>query len=1156
MAGSGRLTDRPYSPMQPPQEQVIPIPAAMLNDSLSPFVIGVARAAIQKNCRTSRGRFELMPRHRIFKDHPIRQVDEPSSACTELSSLGASVSELTDGNLSWVDKADAVVENSDGATCGPLPMSGICRTHTLRFSGFAPSFNLPDDADLTSMKFTVRHRSAGDLSIKDCKIQPRSDGSALGTDLAGEDVVPQEWVTAEYDLATFPSAEDVNDLLQVIDIQYEQEEWDSDWLDPLNYDFVFSASGPTLTLDVTYTGPGSGPPRGYFDITSRGTLTLTASGGGGGLSTSATATGSIDNGFETSSASMDVDTMIMPGTDHPVAFNESSQRVVVLFTAGVGSYTLERLATGAVTSGLGYTVLSSYSGSYVFAVPAAASIEVDSVKMRVCYDSDSSTIYSGASAIGYGELEGAEEFSAVYGRSVFDVDANDILSAKTNDWDGPQWSGVFEPDNWSVWNYGQYFFYASELNGVFFKRIGEDEVQGLYRDYNFSGTISADGVGISLRDWREADDTLTVTTDHNDSSPTSEINDEGEFEIRFQVDDRGDPHNSTLEFTWSDGEDWSASKYVAFRMLPAGNYPDFFLTDYKVEIKVGATEGAASWEEIDTKQYRHGDWRTQAYDGTEWQGNTAEWIAFGRTFGTATSTDLVFGIRVRLRGEVNQNNNAGSLSMLVGKIILGGAYLCAGTTDKRIWDTTLTRNSIEYASRYKVISTDDISTGSVVRFASTDTVGGKVTSWSTYGGQFVELISQGTDQSPFVRDTDEDSPDVVIQFLRKDSGGVWRLLGEKANNGAQKFTDSYEEHELSSLTEIDDFESGDTSGSLFGIVKDITTGAAWKGANVYAGTNGKIYFSRSQDFRDVLWDGIVETNDVSGDKTGARTDVLADNISDPAIVLVPAENLYAFTANECYVFVAGDTPASASFPRKIDGARGALGTKAATLFADRALCASKDGLWLIRKNTDYGVDPDELIELTADVRDSWAWLLGESPGTVVTRTLLGDIFVFNQSRALIKLKDSGFVRVEWADGREVSDVATSPRFGMAILWSTGELSTVGSFSTDGGSDLTGSNGAGVEWEYQTGTSQSELLLTRLQLTFKGEIEIEVNGDTLSNSQSFQSATIRSLDVSAKKFATNIRTSGQVSSVKLSGTGTSIVERLFLVMVSRTARRGV
>lgn len=268
--------------------------------------------------------------------------------------------------------------------------------------------------------------------------------------------------------------------------------------------------------------------------------------------------------------------------------------------------------------------------------------------------------------------------------------------------------------------------------------------------------------------------------------------------------------------------------------------------------------------------------------------------------------------------------------------------------------------------------------------------------------------------------------------------------------------------------EVLDFSN--TTPSESGSVLDITFGCSWKGSNVYLGRDGKAYFSRTNAFSEVLWDNVVLTNDPGSTDLGpARTSVVPDNLKDPLVLAVPAENLYVATSSEVYVFVSGETAANSSYPRKIDGARGAIGKRAGCVYGDSALIGCKDGLWRIKKSTDYGEQPDDLQEVTKGIRGDWEWLLGEAGERLVVRSHFGDIWAFCEQRFICLTRRGSVIPGQWASGAHVHD-AVSTKHGLLAQLEDGRMAVVGAYKTDGGTDLAGDHGDVPTWVYRTGQS--------------------------------------------------------------------------------------
>jgi hypothetical protein len=304
---------------------------------------------------------------------------------------------------------------------------------------------------------------------------------------------------------------------------------------------------------------------------------------------------------------------------------------------------------------------------------------------------------------------------------------------------------------------------------------------------------------------------------------------------------------------------------------------------------------------------------------------------------------------------------------------------------------------------------------------------------------------------------------------------------------------------------------GQIQAAQSGVVNGIVCGCAWKGSNIYGHTNGKIYMSKTNDYTSVLWDGVTLTNDIGSSDLGpARTAVLADDTVGYPRLLIPAENLYCITDREVYVFIAGNTAATSSFARKIDGARGTVGIRAGCNYGSDVLYGAVDGLWMTKKSSDYGVQPDELIEVTKQNRTQWLALLGSSPSTLVVRQHLGEIWCFNGSSYLHFNRLGRQIYGEWADGANVIDAVSVPYLGMILQLSDGSLGVIGSYPTDGGADLLGQNGTPVNWSYTTGRRWDPCFIERVSAHWgngqgvQSNITIQVQTENGQGSVSLQS----------------------------------------------------
>ncbi len=1134
----GRQYDIPAPAPSPPSESQVPVVPSPLIDSLDAVAIGIGRAAYNRNCRTGRGIWELSPRHRRFKQNPNRTYTETGTSCTTYSADGSTVAESSTGQ-SWSDLNYAKTTDSLYATSA-FGLGTTVSTKYLDLTNILPSSTLVGTMSSTSIK--VSAKIVGDLAVTETIVQPRLSGADLGSNLTTSRVITTTEAEATFALSSLPTTAQANAGNFGIRLRYQQETWLADWNDPANWTITVSSSGTAASMVVTatYIGPGSAPSRVYVSITSSTEARIEAD---PPTSPALPFTGSAtaDNGFgatATGGVSVPVDDVEVRVTD------VSTERVTISLTAGTGSTTITRSVSGTVVTS-GTRIVATYSGSAVLSVPTSSTVYVNSVLSRFCV-SGTEVIKEGADGIGYGEFESNKEVAVVWGQSEFKCPASDAAGAMTSTWTGPNFAGLLDTGSWFIWQYGKWLWYANPDEGVYFREIGTTAFTSLSRDYSFQGNAELRSTYDTTRTWDAVTNTITITEDLPEIDWVSTAIVDGAVELTGNTDDTGGGGTFVFESTWATAEDWGTAAHFEIELIPGIGASEFDLDNRKIEINWESAPATFTWEEIETKQFKTG-----SHDAAD-----AKKTLIGRLKGLVDHGDPinVKGIRFTTTSWIDQNNS-NAVFATIKPIRFGGAYLGSTDEDNRLWDSGVTGTEIEYACRYKKISTSEVSGADVAKAAASLSIGSKWQSYSTYRGGRTEIRSAYVNQAPFLEDTGG-SPDIVIEFMRKDATGTWRSLGTKGNTGTQAFYDDYEEWEMSTLSAVTDF-STDVDSGIFGEVTGIICGCAWKGSNVYAHENGKVYFSASNDAKSVLWDGVVETNEVviGSPKTAARTDTLADNTVDPALALVATENLYALTGREVYVFISDDgTPATASFPRKIESAMGVVGSRAACQWKGAVLYATLDGLTVLKKSSASGEQPDYLDVLTKDLRATWAWLLGDSPSTTIVRTYLNDIWVLNESRAIWMREGEHFIPIEWSDSREAVDACVSPDYGVLIQWSNGHVSRLQDVFTDGGSDTSGSNGIDVIWEYSSGQAENESAVSRITATAIGDTSVVLESDTGEREVVVESTLEDTLRLPVEHHTQLERLHRSRLAITVSGQGDSKLKSLFLILAARSRSR--
>jgi hypothetical protein len=1003
---------------------------------------------------------------------------------------------------------------------------------------------------MSSTTVKVSRKVVGDKRVTETIVQPRLSGANLGSNLSTSAVIGSTESEATFTLSSLPTSAQANAGSFGLRLQYQQEDWDPRFSDPANWSISISPSSPhvypyatagsashstSYVVTLTWIGGGTVPTSVFVTLNGSTELTCVAPVSG---------TGSTDNGLGDTAAGALVATIAIPPDPGSVSTLSTSSSVTerLTVTAGVATRSVSMSSTATIPAA---KMRATHTLSASIHTPSDSVVYVNSVLSRFCV-TGTEVLKTGAQGIGYGEFETNKEVSVIWGQSEFKCPASDATGAMTSTWTGPNYAGLLDTGAWFIWQYGKWLWYANKTEGVYFREIGTTAFTSLSRDYSFQGNASLSSTYRTTRTWDAVTNTIVITEDLNEIDWVSTAIVSGAVELTGNTDDTGLDGTFVFESTWATAENWTEAAQFEIELIPGVGASEFYADNRKISINWESAPATYTWQEIETKQF---------VTGSHDAGNAKKTL-IGRLKGLVAhgAAINVKGIRFTTTSWIDQNN-PNAVFATIKPIRFGGAHLGATSSTDRVWDSGVAGTEIEYACRYKKISTAEVSGADVAKAPASLSIGAKYQSYSTYRGGRTEIRSSFVNQAPFIEDT-SGSPNIVIEFMRKDATGVWRSLGTKGNTGTQSYFDDYEEWEMSTLPAVTNF-STDVDSGIFGEVTGIICGCAWKGANVYAHTNGKVYFSASNDPKDVLWDGVIETNEVviGSPKTAARTDVLADNTVDPALALVPCENLYAITAREAYVFISNDgTPATASFPRKIAQALGVVGTLAATAWRDAALYATMDGLTILKKSSESGEQPDMLDVITKDIRGTWSWLLGDSPSTTIVRTYMNDIWVLNQSRAIWLREGEHFIPIQWADSRVAVDATVSTDYGVIVQWSNGHVSRMQDVFTDGASDTGGTNGLDVTWEYSSGQAENESAISRITATVIGDATVTLVSDVAEREVVVSSVAEDTLREPVDHHALVTRLHRSRVAVEATGQNDAKLKSLFLILASRSRSR--
>lgn len=305
-----------------------------------------------------------------------------------------------------------------------------------------------------------------------------------------------------------------------------------------------------------------------------------------------------------------------------------------------------------------------------------------------------------------------------------------------------------------------------------------------------------------------------------------------------------------------------------------------------------------------------------------------------------------------------------------------------------------TKKKIEYAYSYYKVSTDeegDMSQGTLVDECPSDT---------TLGGYNYLTLRGNKDLST--------SDKIYIYRREKLTGRYRRLPNADGTFGVANvtgtlattnFSDHLMEHELASLPSAESpsgwppSSSSGASGEQIGV---------WKGCLVIFG-NKQCWISR-KNFPNVFFpspDEDIPLDAVTAnDPAHAVTEYVSANRSEPGYGLHGQDSLYGVTNVGVYAKVGDLAPSSLPF-RRLPGSRGAVGTRASTVYGGGVLVGSQDGLWYYSVGRGFnGQDNGALNEReeTADVRRSWLDLLNNELQVITpTGTISGGTFTLTYS---------------------------------------------------------------------------------------------------------------------------------------------------------------
>ncbi|GEM_PF-6305578 len=1040
-----------------------------LNTTLAPTALDAGQARDLVNCDTGRGRFELDLRHRLFCESPT--VNDPGESTTEIIEFGGvGTQEMRPlSNVLWTspDKAKA---GDDEASC---VMDNSDLTYWLRVGSMIPSTVVPLDSTIVSLKALVRHRATGTF-------RPKLDaldvlvGGVLKQSLPLSAVVPEALGTETITLdvsAMGVTPEQINLGLVSLRASYRTNDT------PIQYaggNFRFQGNTVTnrtyggfpadatdafvvdqtqsIAFGASYDGPANSGQTVKFTSTANFTIKWIGAGqapasvlfrryrvfSAGNQSVDATPNnkGTLDLGngevYTGKGVGMVLDeyiTLPIGNAGATVSVAQSAES----FCAPI---------TGPNQTNKCYTaenyLLAPWDGQ---ALPNTT-LYVREILLQVTFQTAGGGDVLGVpSGIGYAIYQGNEEIPVVYSPGAFVAPGSKVPTAY-----GPGFGLNLAPrplenGRWRIWSFDGKVFYTEPEGGLWYRSIGGGILQPLYKDVESPGSSGdasfvADASFLDFARFDPSVDTVVWSNGANTGSNTG-FTSAG----LLTVSTRQSYANAVVTL----GTPISAQGADAIGVV---------LTD-----KAGTTDGYRSAQAMNyvilTNSANVASASIPIKPVGRLDAKGGSYAAWGDLSGVPESikNDVK---KIELR--IGTKPGIGSTDFRVETFAFGGIRY--RDTD---WPGATVANTAGTEYAYNVSEGATNGPARLLNVTPAGVLGKKIATGSSFMGAVVTVtVPQG--DAPF-------TPAAQINLYRK-IGSTYRRVATGPNTDRLVFIDRLQDAQIAADTAtypVIALSFDQPTGSFSGQVEGIVCGCAWKGSNIYGGQDGKLYGSRTGFFDDVLWDNVVRTNDVgSEDLSPPRTLVLADDLTSPVLCLVPGESLYGLTAREVYAMIPGETFATASFPRKCDGARGVVGVRAADLYGDACLYGAADGLWFVRKATFDNNQPDELTEMTRDNRGAWAWLLGSTPEAVVVRVHLGEIWCFNGVRSLHLTRQGRTIKGEWTDGRGVVDATSDPTRGLILQLSDGSLAVVGPYPSDGGTDLGGTDGVVPTWVYRTG----------------------------------------------------------------------------------------
>lgn len=651
-----------------------------------------------------------------------------------------------------------------------------------------------------------------------------------------------------------------------------------------------------------------------------------------------------------------------------------------------------------------------------------------------------------------------------------------LASSDANDGSVSQWASQLVNGTgltnvpWLGWQYQNWAFIANPDKGVRFYEIGTTLLEKLYLNYNLdsSGTLTLARPPYPKYEFSSSD-TITSGSNHSGGDfsftaggiqmfdpwdPSGYRQTRHEFILDFQAD-QDLSRVDYLHFTGTtlQGNFFDASIPLQFRIFNAGH-------------STQATSLAAVVKRAFSNNYRTIDiW--------------VDLTGIARSERTAVTKFL---LQLHLWRD-------GPDGFHLMPMDLGGVFLQSYLGSKIDTQKPATAPDVDYAYSYEIGGSETGAT--VVTLPGGDSLGERFSPDIPYQGVYVNI-----NVVPFT-DPPYNGAGAKVRFYRKVNGAWYRIDDNTIlNTGTPVWVDKRTADEVVAIGAPSSITIGGIDPSASGEVKGIDFGVQWAGSNVYFG-EGKIYFSRVGNFKDVLWDEILSDNAPDTDVGRPRT-MLADPAMGQRVLAAVSQDALYMASRTASSYVTGDLPSTASLPGILP-IRGVVGPRAACAWRGGALMASDDGLWFVRVPSGRSSAPPELREMTAAVRPTYAAVIGSltQRANVTIGTIEDEIWVVCENRYLHFTREGTPIYGEFTAGENVVAIVTNPEYGMLFMLSDGAMGKVGNFPTDGGTNAAGDNGSAFSWSYRTRRIIEPMNYIGFRAVYSGSVASDVRGKVFS-----------------------------------------------------------